>query len=76
MLVDFALVGQRERRLSTEDTIHGACLLRLGYWLERRLERFPSDRTPTHSVIAGLDPAIHERRHVDPRVKPRMTVRR
>jgi HAE1 family hydrophobic/amphiphilic exporter-1 len=28
MLVDFALVGQRERGLSTEDAIHEACLLR------------------------------------------------
>jgi multidrug efflux pump subunit AcrB len=28
MLVDFALVGQRERGLSTEDAIHQACLLR------------------------------------------------
>jgi hypothetical protein len=36
MLVDFALVGQRERRLSTKDTIREACLLRLGYWLKRR----------------------------------------
>jgi multidrug efflux pump subunit AcrB len=29
MLVDFALVGERERGLSTEDAIHEACLLRL-----------------------------------------------
>jgi multidrug efflux pump subunit AcrB len=28
MLVDFALVGERERGLSTEDAIHEACLLR------------------------------------------------
>jgi HAE1 family hydrophobic/amphiphilic exporter-1 len=28
MLIDFALVGQRERGLSTEDAIHEACLLR------------------------------------------------
>ena len=28
MLVDFALVGQRERGLSTEEAIHEACLLR------------------------------------------------
>jgi HAE1 family hydrophobic/amphiphilic exporter-1 len=28
MLVDFALVGQRERGLSTEEEIHDACLLR------------------------------------------------
>src|SRR5262249_18504852 len=28
MLVDFALVGQRERRLRTEEAIHQACLLR------------------------------------------------
>jgi HAE1 family hydrophobic/amphiphilic exporter-1 len=28
MLVDFALAGQRERGLSTEDAIHEACLLR------------------------------------------------
>ena len=36
MLVNFALVGQRERKLSAADTIHEACLLRLGYWLKRR----------------------------------------
>jgi multidrug efflux pump subunit AcrB len=28
MLIDFALVGERERGLSTEDAIHEACLLR------------------------------------------------
>jgi multidrug efflux pump subunit AcrB len=28
MLVDFALVGERERGLSTEEAIHEACLLR------------------------------------------------